>query len=231
MIGNTLDNIYDLKIRAKLKALPKNSERVFRIVVDNPFTVINLSPIVEMVKEYATPMIQIQDSFGEVNLSDRAFLNKAETLFSLFRDQCTFWEIGNEVNGNWCSENIAERVKKVLELVPEGHKTALTLFWEPNLMSWYKANPIQTDYVFISFYPDGLELFRHWEWEEKVNFISSLNPKAFIGIGEFGFEEWKGNLSWRLKETLRKELESLKVDHPRWIGGGFYWDGQKEGWR
>lgn len=231
--GINIDNLWDEGLEEKLEKIT-GEKRVARVV----FSPGDLGHIefcldqVFMIHKYADLMIQIQDSYGERDLSDAELYAKAENLIDSFKGICSFWEVGNEVNGDWCSHNIAERVKTIKTLIPEGHKTALTLFWAPDPIGWYKENPIQTDYVFISYYPrDSVDISTT---ESRMlgycKEILEINPSCQVGIGETDFDEWNGNPpSWRKRAVYRKAMEHPKINHPQWCGGGFWWSGLRDG--
>lgn len=232
MIGINIDDVYDFELENKLKRLPqpRPKDRVARIVIPSFHDITQAVEAVRITQSYADIMVQLQDSYGERDLTDFDYDKKVDTLYERFKNDCRLWEIGNEVNGSWCSSNIVDRVKRSWLKMPTDHKAVLTLFWEPNMISWYKANPIQTDYVFISFYPGSYSDIATVNFGVLTARILAINPNAKVGIGEYGTEEWETSVSWREKIAIRKQIEAIKVDHPAWVGAGFFWDGQLEGW-
>lgn len=233
MNGINIVDIWDKSLMKKLSALPKDVKFTARIVVDNPVNWEQLRFAVNTVKDHAEIMIQIQDSFGERELTDAEYYKKADLLFKAFEKDCKLWEIGNEINGDWCSPQIAERVKTVWGMVPSDHKSLITLFYDPTLLTdlnWYKNNPLQVDYVMASFYPQNWNWLSD-SWDPWIEAICKLNKNAKVGVSEWGFEEWIGRLSWRQKAAIRRQVESNHALNPNWVAGFFYWDGQSEGWR
>lgn len=224
MYGVTIDDIYHLE--GAIQAIKALNKRVTaRVVIDNVDDI--LGTYLEPVKRLATVcdvMVQIQDSYGEADMTDEQFQNKAALLFDHFKCASIF-EVGNEVNGDWCSKSIAERVDWAYRRSPK--PTALTLFYQPGMIDWYRAHPFKTDYVFLSCYFDNLDAYRNMKLYPCAPEIMEINPKAKIGIGEYGFENMP-----RAKE-LHKRLvisgvETAEVLAEEWVGGGFYWDFQRD---
>lgn len=224
--GITIKDLYDEDLEKKLERL-KNKNYTARIVIDKADQINGLIDTVRMVCKYVTPCIQIQDSYGERGLSNDQLYYKAEMLYKKFGDICSFWEIGNEVNGDWVSNNIAERVQYVYALMPENDKALLTLFWGSGMIDWLKKYPFKTHYVGISFYPHAnFELSPNLMPEIKD--ICAINPDCKVILSETGLENFQDRLPWRQRITALKKLESITVNHPNWGGNLGLWDWQTE---
>jgi hypothetical protein len=178
---------------------------------------------------------------------------------SRFKDYVTtlgtlvdFWEVGNEINGEWlfgktkhCSPKAsvtstseADVVTKMVEtydyLKSKGKVTALTLYYNTpcrrpaanEMFSWANAN-----------IPDrmktGLDylLVSYYEmdcggykpdWQQVFSQLAAMFPTSKLGISEFG---------WSNKRTSNPIIEDLVQRHyaihpsvANWVGGGFYWE-------
>lgn len=227
--GINITDIYGYIIETRLRAL-SGPRKTARIVIDSITNIQDAIPVVRMVKHYCDVMIQIQDSYGEAKLSDSQLFAKADKLFTTFKDDCKLWEIGNEINGDWCSPNIVERVKSIWLMMPTEHKAMVTLFCDGNFTDWYARNPIKVDYVGLSFYPQNDDW--SYDWNILTDKITGINPNCQVGISECGFEEWTDSkllMSWRNRAKIKNAMCNPKVNNPKWFGSGFYWDGQTEG--
>ncbi len=221
--GITIHNIYDRDLELKLREL-KGPRRTARIVIDTIDNIQAAVPVVKMTKQYVEPLIQVQDSFGEKDLTDAELYKKAELLFQTFERDCRLWEISNETNGDWCSPNAAERARHIFAMMPEKAEALLTLFWQPGMIQWYWDNPIKTHYVGISFYPHTWSDVVTTAFDAITSDILNVNPDCEVMISETGLEEFSGPKTFRGEHKLISYLTNMKIENQKWVGGIFPWD-------
>lgn len=151
----------------------------------------------------------------------------------------TYWEIGNEVNGEWCGnpDDVFRKVEwardyfraQIPTIYPNTKKIPLVVTYYLNkwcappkainlMANWMKAFPLDPDIALISYYEEDCGyVVKPEEWQGIFEEFASLLPETtLVGIGEFG------NRRTRRAEVIR-EFYRLPVTHPRYIGGGFYW--------
>lgn len=141
-------------------------------------------------------------------------------------------EVGNEVNGDWVGGNPIGRVTQAISAIKEldGHYlTAITpIVFRDDPTQWYKFlqsfHLPQVDLALFSYYPrDGSSKILDWNLQFEA--LGEIFQKSQLGFGEFGTEA-EGKPPPLLSEemALIKEFYTKKISHPRYIGGGGYWD-------
>ncbi|NEW60440.1 hypothetical protein GSY74_04020 [Sulfurovum sp. bin170] len=238
LYGLTLDSIKD--INQSIDAIKSLSKRtITRIVFDKI-----------PAKEYTTALNQLAphtDIMGE--LFDSEYINdytfeeyktRVDEYLSLHGDRVDIWEIGNEVNGEWTGEPSMVAQKTIHaheEAKKRGYKTALTLYYNDynyNDGCWAKPSEKMrewatdqlnmevkngVDYLFISYYEEDCDNYRPSlkEWESVFSDLGEIFPNAKLGFGEVGTKNEKD------KADYLQRYYSLKIKHPRYIGGYFWW--------
>ncbi len=163
-----------------------------------------------------------------------------------------FWEVGNEINGEWlfgetkdCSpkapvSSTSQRdvVTKMTQsydyLKSQGKVTALTLYYNTpchrpaanEMFTWTSANvPTRMK--------NGLDyvLVSYYEvdcngfkpdWQRVFSQLATMFPNSKLGISEFGWSETKPS-----KAVVKDLVGRHYAVHPsisKWVGGGFYWE-------
>ncbi len=157
------------------------------------------------------------------------------------------WEIGNEVNGEWLGDDVAEKLQIMADYVKAADATdttVLTFFWQMgtadqptgSLFQWIADNvtpalAAKTDVVSLSMWPGGAPWgIAHDEVYER---LAALFPTQQISMGELGY--WSSGTTkawwWRSQEdpqtTVRKEIAEhmylANLAFPYSNGGVFWW--------
>lgn len=111
----------------------------------------------------------------------------------------------------------------------DGGKTAITLYlnegcWERpqnEMFAWAAANIPQyikdgVDYVFVSYYEDDCN-GRQPNWQAVFERLGAMFPNSLLGVGECGTTKRA-----RKEEYLRRYY-TMRINHPRYVGGHFWW--------
>jgi len=156
--------------------------------------------------------------------------------------------VGNEVNGEWLG-NTPDVVAKILgayqAVKARGKTTAITLYYngiyangqptadncwenpENQMLVWAEQNiPAEMknglDYVWVSFYEDDC-LDISPDWQSIFNTLGEMFPGSKLGIGECG------TLIQDRKEVyINRYYRDMRIDHPRYVGGYFWWYGKQD---
>lgn len=143
-----------------------------------------------------------------------------------------FWEIGNEINGEWLGNtpSVFKKMTAAYALVKQrGGRTALTLYynqdcWEDashEMFTWAQKNvpgymKQGLDYVLISYYEDDCNGLRP-DWPTVFNRLGAMFPNSKIGFGEVGTARKAA------KAEYINRYYTMNIDHPNYIGGYFWW--------
>lgn len=239
--GVTVDSTSDLA--AIVTALEKLSRKVtVRIVFDRGMHPADYRKAVKQIHRVAYILGQPADS----SYVEYYTLDEYKALFTeyltAFADEVDLWEIGNEVNGNWLGPpaEVSAKVSAAYDIVKAaGRKTVLTLMYNEGLgcaasppecaeagqyemYTWVRTHvPARmrsgVDYVLFSYYPANSPEFKP-DWKREFNRIGNLFPHAKLGFGELGIEG-----SDAQKAALIDEFYPMRIAHPRYIKGFFWW--------
>ena len=152
------------------------------------------------------------------------------------------WEIGNEVNGDWLGEGVADKVDYAARYVKEHSqaRTMLTLLWElgesepeTSMFTWLEANlpperRAAIDEVGLSVYPDvhplGVSLDR------VLTAVHREFPTQRVSITELGYRIaknpntwWSGSRDTDQARAKESEFYGLAIRGYPYSGGGPYW--------
>lgn len=218
--GINIDDIWNVDSTTKMaiKALPFRATA--RVVIDNAIPIERYIVPVTKLHQVCDVMIQVQDSYGEAKVSFEQYTYKCERLMEVFGSIASVFEIGNEINGDWLSKDIWQKVQRCLVMAQDRKlKTAVTLFMDAGVEEFvnvhYGGN---FDYVFLSCYPVSIT---HAEVlaNEVPKLFGKIRVNDQIGIGEYGTENFRF-VSPRDKSKLIELFDRFN--------GGFYWDFQRD---
>jgi len=177
-------------------------------------------------------MGEILDSYPFKRVSVKAYLARTRQYSSALDQSVDVWEVGNEVNGAWLGPIADVRAKVVgaYKIVKaKKRRAALTLFYnegcpgppELEMFEWAKVQlPASMrrglDYVFVSYYEDACPSTPP-DWPSVVARLAAIFPNARIGLGE------SGTTDPRRKQQVLAASYGVRVDHPRFVGGFFWW--------
>ncbi|MBU1667880.1 hypothetical protein KKC13_05630 [bacterium] len=238
LIGVTLDSITDIDESVDaLKSLPKPI--VTRVVFDQvPAT--EYEEALKKLAPYSMIMGELFDSEYINNYSMDEYNARVDEYLDAHGDKVALWEIGNEVNGEWTgvpSEVAQKTLYGYQEAKKRGYKTALTLYYndfkendgcwanpEEKMRDWAKSKLDPTikegvDYVFVSYYEEDCDHHRptQEEWEGVFLDLGEIFPNSKLGFGEVGVRQKSQ------KKDYLERYYTLKINHPRFVGGYFWW--------
>lgn len=195
-----------------------------RIVLDDGRPLEDYLPAVQHFRALGDVMLEVSDSKPDAALTTAQFEAKCREVKRLWGDTEAIIEIRNEANGDWTAPDSAERMKVACDIF-SGMRTAVTLFMDDTMASWWALNKVPVDYLLLSFYPTSWLDMRQ-DWDELIAHFAP-DARVGIGIGEFGLEEWARPVTGWTRRRVIEEVCGLRSENPRFLGGYFYWDFQE----
>jgi len=238
--GLTLDNTDDLP--AIIAALGKFSKKMtVRIVFDEGMDPADYREAVDRIHEVAYILGQPADSSYVKHYTLGQYRARFSEYLAAFAGQVDLWEIGNEVNGNWLGPpaEVAAKMSAAYDTVgAAGQKTVLTLVFNEGqdcavspqcaeaaqyeMYSWVERYVPERmkrglDYVLFSYYPENSPQFKP-DWGSEFAKIGRIFPSSRLGFGELGTDGTEAQ-----KAALINEFYPMRIGHPRYIKGCFWW--------
>ncbi|MEA4896657.1 MAG: hypothetical protein VB065_03510 [Eubacteriales bacterium] len=244
-IGVTIDTTDNYKRNCDLIAAMANPYGWIRIVFDAGNGPSDYEQMVRYAKSKGLMILgQPVDSFYDKEYTVEQYLERFKAFIRAFPEIDT-WEIGNEVNGSWLTDSIAEKVARTADYVHNTakKKTVLTLFWQINtgskecaLFNWAASNLSPAtrqniDVALISLYPEQAPM--GLAFDQVMNQMRAEFPKAQIGIGELGYWEPEQQYWWAYdksspnkaaRHAVLKQYYNAALGYRGSVGGGFWWD-------
>lgn len=231
LIGVTTDSIEHLEaIVYSLKSL--SVRPTTRIVFDENISASRYQNAVAKIHQVSDVMGELLDSYYAKNISIESYRERTKDYLSVLDSNVDIWEIGNEINGEWLGDTqaVVAKMKTAYDLVKaKRKKTALTLYYNENcwanrsneMFTWAQHNISKEmkqglDYVLVSYYEDDCNGLQP-NWVEVFNRLGEMFPNSKIGFGEVGTR-----YAERKSDYIRKYY-SMKINHPRYVGGYFWW--------
>jgi hypothetical protein len=192
-------------------------------------------------------MGQPVDSSYDKKFTRKQYIQRFKDYIAAF-PEIDAWEVGNEINGNWLTPQIPQKVADAAAYCKSLNKTtACTFYYQINtggpakwsMFTWINKNFPQStrdniDVVLISLYEEQAPLgigFDQLMTQFRVEF-----PKQKIGLGELGY--WiKGQRAWwelSDKPTTDGLVMTAEKYYPasfgyeRSVGGCFWWNFVRE---
>ena len=177
-------------------------------------------------------MGELLDSYYMKTYSLQQYTDRTNEYVNLLGDKVDIWEIGNEVNGEWCGKtsDVVAKINSAYDILKaKNKKTELTLYYNYNcwetasneMFRWVNANlssQMKTglDYVFVSYYEDDCNGYQP-NWQKMMDSLHVIFPNSKIGIGECG------TTKSTKKASYINRYYSTKVTTKNFIGGCFWW--------
>ena len=177
-------------------------------------------------------MGEIVDSFFMKQYGVEEYLTRTSEYLNVLADRVDIWEIGNEINGDWCGPTPpvgAKMVGAYDRVKAAGKTTELTLYYNRGcakhpgneMFAWADANVPERmkqglDYVLVSYYEDDCKMLQP-EWPGVFRRLATMFPHSKLGMGECG-SKYKSR-----KADYIKRYYSMRIDEPRYVGGYFWW--------
>lgn len=204
---------------------------ITRVVFDPGVKAKDYRSALEQIRGVSFVLGELMDSFDFKNISTADYLKRVKEYVATLGDVVDIWEFGNEVNGEWlgpADEVMAKITEAFQYLHGQGCKTALTLYYnapcidkaEHEMFRWLETLPLGVkmgvDYALISYYEQDCNNVRP-DWPVVFQRLGVVFPTAKLGFGEVG------TVKASLKESYLRTYYTLKINHPRYIGGGYWW--------
>lgn len=229
MTGFTLDDVSHLpEIVSALKQL--KFKPVVRLVFDENVPAKEYVAAVVAIHPYAKIMGELLDSFFVKECNQSCYESRAKDYITTL-PLVDIWECANEINGDpgpddWLGKDAWKKASAALRFAKAAGKlTAVTFYLTPkqDMFRWIDANVSAeerklVDYALISYYQKDND---NWlpPWKNVFDKLGTAFPSSLLGIGECGDD--------RSEKLARAEFKNyyvnLKVEHPRFIGGYFWW--------
>lgn len=183
----------------------------------------------EAIAPHADIMITIIDSYFMKSFAPKTFYDRTVKAIWHYHPWAKAFEVANEMTGHWigpykrkfqkCANIATDLVRK------EGFKSVITWYYDGNdpdrMFDIGFDYPCNADYHLISWYPNQSPGF-YPKWQEVFDRFAEMCPEGLLGFGEFGCEP----KTWTPKQKafLIEQMYDIKINHPRFIGGYFYWN-------
>jgi hypothetical protein len=203
-----------------------------RIVFDEWIPATTYRTAVDRIRPVSYILGEILDSFYVRQYTVDQYKNRTTEYLNAFVDKVDLWEVGNEINGEWLgsTSSVVAKMSGAYDLVKaRGARAALTLYYNYNcwerpsneMFTWAQANvPTRMkqglDYVLVSYYEDDCNGYQP-NWQAVFDRLGTMFPNSKIGIGECG------TTRKAQKATYIRRYYDMTVNHPRFIGGHFWW--------
>jgi len=206
----------------------------------------------KQIKSVAYVFGQPLDSFYMRCFTPTEHLNRFKDYVTTLGAYVDFWEVGNEINGEWLfgdtkdcvpkasvnSTSQADVVTKMIEtydyLKSQGKATALTLYYNTpckrpaanEMFTWVDANVparMKTGLDYLLVSYYELDCDGYKpDWDRVFSQLAATFPNSKLGISEFGWSEKKPPNA-TIKDLLQRHY-AIHPSVPNWVGGGFYWE-------
>ncbi|MFM8831991.1 MAG: hypothetical protein ACKOHM_13425 [Spartobacteria bacterium] len=243
-IGFTIDTVSNYQANVDLVATLAAPYAWIRIVFDAGQYPSTYTSIVDYAKSKGVKVLGQPIDSNDDKFYTRAEYRQRFIDYLTSFPQIDAWEVGNEVNGSWLSSDIALRIADAAAEVKArapGKPTFLTLFWQINtdtvaysMFTWMNANlPASTraniDVVTFSQYQEQAPM--GVAFDQVLETLATEFPTQKIGLGELGYSMPDQQIWWAYNETdalaakraVAGQYYMASFDHPRSIGGVFWW--------
>lgn len=229
LYGVTIDDTS--RLHAIVDSLKSLSQKpTTRIVFDEWVAARDYVESVNEIHDVSYVMGEVLDSYYVKDYSVKQYLKRTEEYMDTLGSKVDIWEIGNEINGNWLGKtsDVVAKMTGSYDLVEaRGGKTALTFFHylsTKKMLNWAEKNVPKrmkqgVDYVFVSYYDYRKDKLN---WNKIFKRFGVMFPNAKLGFGEVGTEKHA------LKKSRLKHYYTMKIDHPNYVGGYFWWYGKQD---
>ena len=231
MYGATIDAISALN--STVTSLSNlNYKPTTRIVFDEWQPASGYVNAVNRIHPVSFIMGEILDSYYMNQYSYDQYTARVVEYLNAFGNNVDIWEIGNEVNGEWCGSipDVVQKIYAGFKIARGMNKTTeLTLYYNKNCWSnpenemfrWVNNSlpfklRILLNYVLVSYYEDDCNNLQP-NWQQVFDSLHVLFPNSKIGIGECGTK------NSAKKETYINRYYRMNITTPNYVGGYFWW--------
>jgi len=231
LYGVTIDSVEPLSLI--IDSISSLSKRITtRVVFDKWVPAPDYTQTLDELYPYSYIMGEILDSVSVEEYSIKQYRARVSEYLDAHGDKVDIWEIGNEVNGEWLGDpdHVVDKIEDAYHQVEErGYRTALTLdynegcwdYAEEEIFNWVETHLTADiraglDYVLLSYYEENCNYLKP-NWQRVFNRLGRIFPNANLGFGETGTTQLD------IKMEYLEEYYTIEIDHPRYIGGYFWW--------
>ena len=229
--GVTIDDISNLSgVITSLSNLCKKPTT--RIVFDEWQPATYYQTAVNQIHNVSFIMGEICDSYYTGQYTLAQYVSKTNEYLNLLGSKVDIWEVGNEVNGEWCGtiSDVITKIDSAYSIVKAAGKTTeMTLYYNKNCWSnshnemFYWVNqylPASVrnglNYVLVSYYEDDCNGLQP-NWQQVFDSLHVLFPNSKLGMGECGTSKASNKASY----ITRYYTENITT--PKYVGGYFWW--------
>lgn len=241
--GFTLDDISGIdEAVTTISGLP--SKPAVRVVFDEGQDPSYYAEAINKLQGKAVILGEILDSFYVKDVSVGEYEQRTSAYVAAFGEKVDYWEIGNEINGEWLgtTPDVVAKLNGAHEIVKQaGLKTAITLYYNQDcwadraneMLPWTKANinasvSGATDMVLISYYEDDCNGLILDDWNPVFRELEGQFPKAQLGFGEVGIPKPVTSGTKAHADDVMKRYFTMNISSPRYIGGFYWWNGSTD---
>jgi hypothetical protein len=229
--GVTIDGVNNLStIVISLSNLCKKPTT--RIVFDENVPATDYVTAINQIHPVSFIMGELLDSYYMNTYNLTQYVARTNEYYNAFSNSVDIWEVGNEVNGEWCGTitDVVAKIDTAYRIIKShDKKTELTLYYNKNcyenaqneMFTWVRArlsSSMRTglDYVLISYYEDDCNNLQP-NWQQVFDTLHVLFPNSKIGIGECGTSNSSSKTSY-INRYYR-----MNITTPKYVGGYFWW--------
>jgi hypothetical protein len=203
-----------------------------RVVFDEDVAASEYREAVSRIHAVSFVMGEILDSQFVKKCPLEDYRKRTKEYLDTLGESVDLWEIGNEINGDWLGlpRDVAPKMIAAYELVKARKKAAvLTLYYNEGsvqdkrfeMFRWAEAQIPEAirkglDGVLVSFYDDDFE-GPPPDWPKVFDRLGRMFPASRLGFGECGTKHDAK------KADFIRRYYGMKIDHPRFVGGYFWW--------
>jgi hypothetical protein len=237
--GLTIDDAYGWKkLIPSIKSLPKRP--TLRIICDEPGSGFKWQDLIEPVyklSQHADIMIMLLDSYYMRYVGIQEMADRARKAIEHYGRWAKYFEVGNEIGGEWLGDNMAVEAKCVaaLEVCRQTNvKTAVTWYFDGHHTERFDEAinmQIDADLQLVSWYPYYSPSISP-DWDKVFQRLAKAKPGRLYGFGEFGTEhEQNGRevvAGSKSRAKLITNMHAVKPAVEGYVGGWFYWRGLQD---
>ena len=228
--GVTIDAVN--KLSTTVASLSKlHFKPTTRIVFDEWVAATQYQSAVTQIHPVSFIMGEILDSYYMKQYNLTQYTDRTNEYVNLFGNNVDIWEIGNEVNGEWCGTiaDVVAKVNAAYNIVKAKNLTTeLTLYYNKGcckssneMFYWVNKNLSASmraglNYVLISYYEDDCNNLQP-NWKPVFDSLHTLFPNSKIGFGECGTNKSAN------KAPYINRYYTMNITTPKYIGGYFWW--------
>lgn len=243
--GLTLNNIASIdEAVTTISALP--GKPAVRVVFDEGQDPSYYTAALGKLQGKAVILGEILDSFYVKDVSVAEYNSRAQAYVQSLGGVVDYWEIGNEINGEWLGStpDVVAKLNGAHDIVKQaGYKTAITTYYNQDcwadkaneMLPWVKNNinasvSQATDLLLVSYYEDDCNnlVMNESDWIPVFDALHQQFPNAQLGFGEVGIPKPVTSGTQSHAEEIMRRYFTMNITTPNYIGGYYWWYGYED---